>query len=477
MHTPEPSATMDPRMSSEGTLIVGARVAGKYRVVRPMATGGMGEVYEAVHDDLSMRVALKVLLKEQAKVPEAVERFLREARAAASLGSEHVAKVFDIGKIEDGTPYLAMELLQGEDLEQIAERRGPLPVHQAVGYVLQALEALAEAHAHGIVHRDLKPSNLFLSRTGDRSRVKVLDFGISKLESELGAPAINLTTTRSMLGSPGYMSPEQVRSSKNVDARTDLWSIGVILYELLSGAQAFHGETLGDVFAKIREEPLPPIRTVRPDVPEALEKILQKCLERDRTSRFSSAVELAEALRPYASADTDFAARTLGVGATTTNTGRETPASVRRALTVQTRTEWSTRHPQTKSGILPLVLALVASVAAMFALGWVFYDRLSGPSSATAAGPGPVAPPPDPPAPTSSPDDSNPAGVEPPIAMPSPTVVATAPSADAPAATSKPTNRRTSPPTPAPSSSAAKTPPSSATGTKPRAYDPDDLGI
>ncbi|NUO47968.1 MAG: protein kinase [Polyangiaceae bacterium] len=465
-------------MGSEGTLIVGSRVAGKYRVVRPMATGGMGEVYEAVHDELSMRVALKVLLKEQARVPEAVERFLREARAAASLGSEHVAKVFDVGKIEDGTPYLAMELLQGEDLEQIAERRGPLPVHQAVGYVLQALEALAEAHAHGIVHRDLKPSNLFLSRSGDRSRVKVLDFGISKLESELGAPAINLTTTRSMLGSPGYMSPEQVRSSKNVDARTDLWSVGVILYELLSGAQAFQGETLGDVFAKIREEPLPPIRTLRPDVPEALEKILARCLERDRTNRFSSAVELAEALRPYASADTDFAARTLGIG-TTGNTGRETPPSARRALTVQTRTDWSTRYPQTKSGIVPLALALALSVAAVFALGWVFYDRLAGPgpSSPTAAGPG--APPSDPPAATSSPNDPSPAGVQPPIAMPTPTVVATAPSAQPSAespATSKSKGARTTHPSP-PSTPAAKSPPTSSTGTKPKAYDPDDLGI
>lgn len=461
-------------MGSEGTLIVGARVAGKYRVVRSMATGGMGEVYEAVHDDLSMRVALKVLLREQSKVPEAVERFLREARAAASLGSEHVAKVFDVGKIEDGTPYLAMELLQGEDLEQIAERRGALPVHQAVGYILEALEALAEAHAHGIVHRDLKPSNLFLSRTGDRSRVKVLDFGISKLESEMGAPAINLTTTRSMLGSPGYMSPEQVRSSKNVDARTDLWSIGVILYELLSGAQAFQGETLGDVFAKIREEPLPPIRTIRPDVPEALERVLSRCLERDRSLRFSSAVELADALRAYASADSEFAARTLGVGVQ-----RETPASVRRALTVQTRTDWSTRHPQVKSGIVPLALALALSAAAVFALAFVFYDRITGNTTTaleTHAASGAGAPP-------TGTAEPNGAGTQPPILVPSLPVVtipSAQPSSDtnlgaAPVKSAPNKGRNLAVPGPA---SSAKNPVSSPQTTpKPNAYDPDDLGI
>src|SRR5687768_7598752 len=236
MHAPASSATLPTGMGSEGTLAIGDVVAGKYRIVRSMAIGGMGEVYEAMHDELSMRIALKVLLREQARIPEAVERFLREARAAASLNSEHVAKVFDVGRTADGAPYLAMELLEGEDLEQLVERRGPLPVHEAVWYVLETLEALGEAHARGIVHRDLKPSNLFLSRSGDRSRVKVLDFGISKLERGMEAPQVSLTTTKSMLGSPGYMSPEQVRSSKNVDARTDIWSVGVILYELLQGS-------------------------------------------------------------------------------------------------------------------------------------------------------------------------------------------------------------------------------------------------
>jgi serine/threonine-protein kinase len=369
-----------------------------------------------------------------------------------------------------------MELLEGEDLEQLVERRGPLPVHEAVWYVLETLEALGEAHARGIVHRDLKPSNLFLSRSGDRSRVKVLDFGISKLERGMEAPQVSLTTTKSMLGSPGYMSPEQVRSSKNVDARTDIWSVGVILYELLQGSQAFVGETLGDVFAKIREEPLPSIRTVRPDVPEALDRILARCLERDRSQRFSSALELAQALRPYASPSGVDTARTLNV--------RDTPASVRRALTVQTRTDWSTRYPQTRSGILPIVLGLLVSVIAGVALAVAIYKRTEGgPNAALASATQPAEP-------------GAAGGVVLPPAIPAPsvlTVPSSSPSGDplavvpAKSASAKPSSQPprstgrdpgTKPPT-----TTGKDPEgekaggSDKTGPKPNAYDPDDLGI
>ncbi len=280
---------------------VGATL-GRFSILRELASGGMGTVYEAVHVELGQRVALKVLHPELAGDAEVVERFLREARSLASLASPHVARVFDVGRTGAGVPYLVMELLEGCDLETLLQGRGPLPVAEAVGYVTQALAGVVEAHRMGIVHRDLKPSNLFVARAPDGPTVvKVLDFGISKNDPAREAlPSASLTTTRAMLGSPGYMSPEQVRSSKNVDARTDLWSIGVILYELLTGRMAFLGETLGDVFAKIREEPLPPIRQVRPDVPLGLEDVLARCLERDRDHRIGSAEELLAALRPYA---------------------------------------------------------------------------------------------------------------------------------------------------------------------------------
>lgn len=466
------SATIEPTMGSTGTLPIGGVVADRYRIVRSMATGGMGEVYEAEHDELRVRVALKVLQREQAAIPEAVERFLREARAAASLGSEHVAKVFDVGRTADGAPYLAMELLEGDDLERVLEKRGPLPVHEAVTYIVEALQALVEAHARGIVHRDLKPSNLFLARSGDRTKVKILDFGISKLEQGLEAPQVSLTSTRSMLGSPGYMSPEQVRSSKNVDARTDIWSIGVILYELLSGSQAFVGETLGDVFAKIREEPLPSIRTVRADVPHALEQILARCLERDRMLRYASAAELLEALRPYASPSGAEAARTTFVA-------RDSRSSAHHAITVQTRTDWSTRFPQTGRKTAPL-LAILGVAAALGVGGAVLLYRSLGPTSATGAVATPT-PPVDPPAAdratASAPSPEGNRGSEAarpdvatsaePVASGSP---ASPPSAKVPAAAVKP------PPSAVVPRSAASVRPQ-ATDPKPPSYDPDDLGI
>jgi serine/threonine-protein kinase len=461
-------------MASGGTLAEGTLVAGKYRVVRAMATGGMGEVYEAVHDALAMRVALKVLQREQAAIPEAVERFLREARAAASLGSEHVAKVFDVGQTSDGSPYLAMELLDGHDLEQLLEQRGPLPVHEAVGYVLEALEALGAAHARGIVHRDIKPSNLFLARAGDRRRIKVLDFGISKLERGLEAPEVSLTSTRTMLGSPGYMSPEQVRSSKNVDGRTDLWSVGVILYELLTGTQAFVGETLGDVFAKIREEPLAPIRTVRPDVPEGLDRALAKCLERDRSLRFSSAAELAEALRPYAYGGAPEHA--LSMARETPPSARGTPASARRALTVETRTDWSTRHPRLRSGRWPIVLGAAVSLTAAITLGAVAYRHV-WPASTT---------PPELAQPGGSPATEDAPAPEAAVVLGPP--VQPAPSAPARASTDPPPRPSFSPPEvrvgagrPATPRPFAAPPPTPASAPLPRpappSYDPDDLGI
>jgi tRNA A-37 threonylcarbamoyl transferase component Bud32 len=282
-HVPEP-----------GTLI-----AGKYRVGEVLAAGGMGVVVEAEHTALGQRVAIKFLRPEAAREAEFVERFLREARAAASLQSDHVIRVFDIGTDERGVPFMVMELLAGNNLEEEIGARGPLPAAEATAYIVEALDAIVEAHAAGIVHRDLKPSNLFLAAKPDGSqRLRVLDFGIAKV-SDTTVTDTALTSTKTMLGSPRYMSPEQVRSTKNVDGRTDVWALGVILYELLAGEPAFSGETVGDVFAKIREEDLPPIRGLRPDVPEGLAEVLHGCLQRDRGKRIADAVTLRSRLLPF----------------------------------------------------------------------------------------------------------------------------------------------------------------------------------
>jgi eukaryotic-like serine/threonine-protein kinase len=277
---------------------VGALIAGKYRLGEKLAKGGMGVVCAGAHEALDQQVAIKFLLPESSTKPEIVERFLREARAAAKIQSDHVVRVYDVGSHE-GTPYMVMEYLEGSDFSRLLDDGGALPIDETVEYVCQALEAVAEAHRIGIVHRDLKPANLFLALRSDGStRVKVLDFGISKVDQGRDLNAA-LTSTHVMLGSPGYMSPEQVRSTKGVDARTDIWSIGVILYEALTGTVAYTGETLGDIFAKIREESLPPLRSVRAEVPTEIEAIVSKCLERKRENRFADGRELLQALSPF----------------------------------------------------------------------------------------------------------------------------------------------------------------------------------
>jgi serine/threonine protein kinase len=290
---------------SESSLQEGDLIAERYRVVRSVGSGGMGVIVEALHEALGQRVAIKILRRDLTARTELVERFVREARAAARLTSDHVVRVFDVGT-HDGLPFMVMELLEGEDLSSELARRGRLPVHEVVEIGIQALHGIAEAHTLGVIHRDLKPSNLFRAlRAGAAPRMKVLDFGISKLENdEMFAYDRSLTSTRSMLGSPAYMSPEQVRSSRGVDARTDVWSAGVILYELLTGQSAFDGETLGDLFAQIREDDLPSVRSKRPEVSPALDAVVMRCLQRDRTLRHANGGALREALLPFAAGDT-----------------------------------------------------------------------------------------------------------------------------------------------------------------------------
>ncbi|MGD0527986.1 MAG: serine/threonine-protein kinase [Polyangiaceae bacterium] len=270
----------------------------KYRVEKILGAGGMGVVVVATHLHLDQRVAIKFLLPSVSKNAEAVARFAREARAAARISSEHVARVIDVAKMKDGAPYIVMEYLEGHDLEQMLETKQALPVEKVVDYILQALEALAEAHAAGIVHRDLKPANLFLARRADGSSVvKVLDFGISKLVR--GDKDAAITTGSVQMGSPLYMSPEQLRSSRDVDMRSDIWAIGVILHELITATPPFGGDTLPEVIASILAEPPLSLRLRRPEAPRELEQVVLRCLQKDPAERFPDVAQLAVALAPF----------------------------------------------------------------------------------------------------------------------------------------------------------------------------------
>lgn len=281
----------------------GDLIANKYRVERMIGAGGMGAVYVAVHELLRERVAIKVLLPEVVSDRDAVTRFINEARNATRIRNEHVAQVKDVDTLPSGAPYMIMDYLEGHDLGQCQRVWGPVPIAPAVDYILQTLEALAEAHAIGVIHRDLKPANLFLTKSSDGSDcIKVLDFGISK-STDLTAPLADgggVTNTKAVLGSPGYMSPEQIKNARHVDARSDIWSIGVILYKLLTNHKPFNGDTMGEVFAAIFEETPQPIRIHRPDVPPVLEQIIiGGCLQRNRDQRFRNVAELAAALAPF----------------------------------------------------------------------------------------------------------------------------------------------------------------------------------
>ena len=281
-------------------------LAGRYRVEQVLGSGGMGVVVAAEHIELREKVAIKFLLDEAADNAELAERFLREARAAVKIKSEHVVRIIDVGRLPSNAPYMVMEYLAGEDLSQTLER-GRVAIEDAVDYVIQSCEAMNVAHRSGIVHRDLKPANLFLTQRPDGSPIiKVLDFGISKVISAEAAQ-LSLTQTQTMMGSPLYMSPEQMRSSKDVDRRTDIWALGVILHELISGDVPFSGTTFPEVLMKVMAEPAPPLRSIRPEVPEALEAVVLRCLAKAPSDRHSSVAALAVALAPFASG------RTLGL--------------------------------------------------------------------------------------------------------------------------------------------------------------------
>jgi serine/threonine-protein kinase len=286
---------------------LGDVIADKYEVIKVIGSGGMGYVVSATHVELGHQVALKFLRPELLVHQDLVARFAREARTAVMIKSEHVARVFDVGTLPDAGPFIAMELLEGQDLGRIVCERGSLPVEAAIDYILQACEALATAHALGIVHRDIKPENLFLCRSVPGvDVVKVLDFGISKLgvpEPERATPQRSRRPTvrsTSAVGSPTYMSPEQIRALDDVDARADVWALGCVLYELLCGAPAFDAPSLTQLAAKILERPPAPLRSINPEVPVELEAVVAHCLGKDPARRFQNVGELATALCPFA---------------------------------------------------------------------------------------------------------------------------------------------------------------------------------
>jgi serine/threonine protein kinase len=293
---------MSAASSSSISFRPGETVAGKYVVERLLGEGGMGLVVLAMHTQLEQKVAIKFLKTEALQSGEAVARFVREARAAARIQSEHVVRVFDVATLETGEPYLVMEYLEGRDLDSEIRVRGPLPIDEAVTFVLEACDALAQAHKAGIIHRDLKPANLFLALQPDESvTVKILDFGISKLTPKPGgADAVSMTRTSAVMGSPLYMAPEQMRSTRQVDVRADVWSLGIVLYEALTGAPPFVADSLTEVCAMILTENPPAMSIRRPNLPPQLEAVVARCLEKLPEGRFADVADLAAALGPFA---------------------------------------------------------------------------------------------------------------------------------------------------------------------------------
>ncbi len=281
----------------------GETIAGKYVIEGPCGRGGLAVVLSAMHLGLDRRVAIKVLLPEWAGDAEVVRRFVREGRTATRIKSEHVVRVFDVGTLESGAPYLVLEFLEGHNLEDIVTNWGPIAVPTAIDWVLQASEAIAEAHAHGIVHRDLKPANLFLTRRADGSAcIKVIDFGLSKLTDPRLRGVSKITLPTDVMGSPHYMAPEQLRATCDADERTDLWALGAVLHELITGQPPFSGQTVAEICASVLTQPTPRISSIRANAPPGLERAILRCLEKDPEARFANVAEMAYAVAPFGTA-------------------------------------------------------------------------------------------------------------------------------------------------------------------------------
>jgi serine/threonine-protein kinase len=436
-------------------VLPGDVLAGKYRVERVIGHGGMGVVVAAQHLVLDERVAIKLLLPEALGNTEAVGRFVREAKAAVRIRSEHVARVSDVGYLDSGAPYIVMEYLEGVDLSAWLKQSGPLAVEQAVDFVLQACEAIADAHALGIVHRDLKPANLFWTHRSDGLPcIKVLDFGISKLLTPTGVT--DLTKTSSIIGSPFYMSPEQMHASRNVDVRTDVWSLGVILFELLAKRPPFGGESISELAINVATVPSPPIRQLRPDVPPGLEQAIATSLEKPRERRFQTVADFAIAIGEFGSpasrASVDRIVGTLRrAGFSTTPPPLASAASGPLPLGPSTSTASAWGQTQRAGSRRAVFVWAGVGIVAVVALGGLAASRMRSPRV-------PMAP-----AETVAPD--LPAAPQPSILPLAPLVAAsTAPSPSASAALAPPSSPAVSPgpsPRPVPTGHRGSAPPSS----------------
>ena len=276
-------------------------LGGKYRIEKLLGIGGMGSVYSATHLTLGNTVAVK-FIHHAMRSDEVVGRFLREGQSAVKIQSEHVARVLDVGVLDNGVPYLMMEFLVGADLAQYIQESGALPLQEAVDFLIQTCDALAQAHLAGIVHRDLKPSNLFVTPRPDGSLLlKVLDFGISKSADGKEGGGLGLTKEGEILGSPLYMSPEQLRDATQVDARSDIWALGVVFFELLAGRTMFEAESFLALCTAIATEVPRSIKTLVPDVPDEIDRTIARCVETDVALRFQTVNEFAAAIAPFAS--------------------------------------------------------------------------------------------------------------------------------------------------------------------------------
>mgnify|MGYP000125460384 CR=1 FL=1 len=367
---------------------VGETLLGKYRIERVLGQGGMGVVLATRHTQLNELFALKMMLPEALAHPGAAERFVREAQACARLKGEHIARVHDVGTLENGAPYMVMEYLSGEDLGQILQNRGALSVEETAFYVYQACEAIAEAHANGIIHRDLKPSNLFLTqRPNGTPCVKVLDFGISREINAADRVGPNLTKTGTAMGSPVYMPPEQMANAKSSDARSDIWSLGVILYELVTGNLPFCAELMTEIVTKVLvENPVPPSQ-VRPGIAPTFDTVIMRCLDKQPKNRYQSVAELMRALRPFVprpSHEPVWAQETI-------------PAHLARTSSEWTNTA-STGNVPVRNGKKPRIVALgVLGIVALFGTAAAWTSRANADKPTLGANPESVktaAPPP-----------------------------------------------------------------------------------
>ena len=459
-------------------------IAGKYRVERVLGEGGMGFVVAATHLTLETKVAIKFIRDGVLGTREASVRFLREAKAAVQLKNPHVAAVYDVGTLESGEPFMVMEYLEGCDLSDLFKQRGALPPSEACEYVVQACDALGEAHALGIVHRDVKLGNLFLTRgAAGVPLIKVLDFGLSKA-SPFGGGETGVTMSAAVLGSPRFMSPEQLQDPRTVDGRSDIWSLGIILYTLIAGRPAFDADTVGKLFAKVMGEEPAPLQSLVPGIDPGLVAIIQRCLVKKPEQRISNVAELANALAPYcvnpghahataaklaavlaSSKVADVAALAPGSARAYTSN----PPQSNRSTSMDLGGPWAGSTPAAapaKEGLSRVGLGVVAAIAVVGVAVGAFYISRSGVPTGRAevvAASGEPTPVPPPQAPPASPTIIVVAGSAQPTAPKASPPVATAPK---PEATGKPQPAAAAPP---PSTKPAAPAP------KPKGQTPSDI--